>query len=444
MTDTVKTGLDYGCGKVSRLFSKIFFPTLLGMVFNALLTITDGVIVGQGVGPDGIAAVNIIAPLFMVATGFGLMFGIGAAVMAGICLAQNDVRRANIAMTHAFTFSLAAMVVIITAGVLFTDEIAHALGSSERLIGKTTDYLFWLMPGILFLTFQSIGMMVIRLDGSPTYAMLCNIIPAVINGILDFIFVFPLDMGVKGASIATSISTIIGGLMAVTYFFRFSYVLRFVFSLANISRNFINQVKIGSSAFVTEIAMSIMMLTGNHVFMSTWREAGVAAYSIACYLFPLIFMINNAVAQSAQPIISYNYGAGNIARVWTSLRVSVAAAIICGTIASCGIGFGAHSIAGLFIDPDCEAARLATQGLPIFSSCAIFFALNISFIGFYQSTKQALRAIVLTLLRGIILLVPLFFIMPRIFPDYGPWAAIPCSEILTFAITVLSFRRRLP
>lgn len=443
MTDSVKTGLDYGSGKISRLFSKIFFPTLLGMIFNALLTITDGVIVGQGVGPDGIAAVNIIAPLFMIATGIGLMFGIGASVIAGIALARNDVRRANSSMTQAFGFSTAAMIVIIIAGLLFTEEIATALGSSDRLLGKTTDYLFWLMPGILFLTFQSIGMMVIRLDGSPKYAMMCNIIPAVLNGVLDYLFVFPLDMGVKGASIATSISTVLGGLMAIFYFCRFSYVLKFSGSLTGAGRNFLHQAKIGSSAFVTEIAMSVMMLTGNHVFMTTWHEAGVAAYSIACYLFPIIFMINNAVAQSAQPIISYNYGAGKIDRVWTSLRVSITAALICGVIASCGIGFGARFIVGLFIDPECEAARLAMHGLPIFATCAVFFALNISFIGFYQSTKQALKAIVLTLLRGIIILVPLFIIMPGIFPDNGAWAAIPCSEILTFAVTLLTFRRRL-
>ena len=441
MTERIETGLDYGSGKVGRLFSKIFFPTLLGMIFNALLTITDGVIVGRGVGPDGIASVNIIAPLFMVATGIGLMFGIGASVIAGINLAQNNASRANATMTHAFIFSTVLMLAIVAAGLFCTKEIATALGSSPRLLGKTTDYLFWLMPGIVFLTFQSIGMMVIRLDGSPKYAMMCNIIPAVINGVLDYMLVFPLDMGVKGASIATSLSTIIGGLMALTYFCGSSYVLKFTASTTAIWRNLLNQIKIGSSAFITEIAMSVMMLTGNYVFMTTYHEAGVAAYSIACYLFPLIFMINNAVAQSAQPIISYNYGAGNNSRVKAALRVSLTTAMICGLNATCGIAGGARFIVGLFIDPACEAAQIATSGLPIFATCAIFFALNISFIGYYQSIKQATKAIVLTLLRGVVLLVPLFLIIPRLIPTWGAWAAIPTSEILTLIITLILFYR---
>ena len=205
---SANTGLDYENGSIPVLFRKIFLPTLLGMIFNALITIVDGIFVGRGVGPEGIAAVNIIAPLFMVTTGLGLMFGIGSAVIAGVAIASKRFEKANTMMTSAFLFSTAVIVVIIVLCLGFTDNVARLLGSSEILMDKATDYLLFLLIGLVPLMWQCIGMMVIRLDGSPKYAMLCNAIPAVVNIVLDWWFVFPLGMGVKGAAFATSLSCI--------------------------------------------------------------------------------------------------------------------------------------------------------------------------------------------------------------------------------------------
>ena len=428
-----KTGLDYAHGNIRSLFFKIFFPTLLGMIFNALLTIIDGVFVGRGVGPDGIAAVNIVAPIFMVTTGIGLMFGIGASVMAGIALSSKNYQKANSIVTTAFIFSTALMLIVVLGSFLFTDGVVDMLGSTPRLQYHTTGYLKYLLVGLIPLMWQSIGMMVIRLDGSPKYAMMCNVIPAILNIVLDWWMVFPLGMGVRGAALATAIACIVGGIMAILYFRR-SYVIRLTRRVTNFGQTVLTQIQIGSSAFVTELAMSVMMFTGNYVFMDYFRENGVAAFSIACYLFPLIFMINNAVAQSAQPIISFNFGAGNGERVRRTFHVSLVVGLTCGLIAALSIAFGARPIVSLFIPADSEAGRLAVKGLPIFAVAAIFFALNIACIGYYQSVKKAVVALVLTLLRGVVLLVPLFFVLSALFPSWGMWAAIPASEALTLAV----------
>ncbi|MDE5786641.1 MAG: MATE family efflux transporter [Duncaniella sp.] len=431
-------GLDYGGGNIGRLYFKIFFPTLLGMIFNALLTIIDGVFVGQRVGPDGIAAVNIIAPLFMVTTGIGLMFGIGSSVAAGIALSGKNYARTNSIVTSGFIFATSLIALLIIVAYLFTEQLVSILGSSAQLHYHTTGYLIYLLPGLIPLMWQSIGMMVIRLDGSPKYAMMCNVIPAVINIVLDWWLVFPMDMGVRGAALATSLSCCVGGVMAVAYF-RKSYIIKFTLRIRRFWAEVSNQARIGSAAFVTEIAMSVMMFTGNYVFMRSFGESGVAAYSIACYLFPLIFMINNAVAQSAQPIISYNFGSGSYERVKKALRVSVMTAIVCGLVAWAGISQGARFIVSMFISPECEAGQIAVSGLPIFALAAIFFGLNITFIGYYQSTGKAAPALMLTLLRGVIFLVPLFIILARIFPSWGMWAAIPSSELLTFVIIIFLY-----
>ena len=272
-----KTGLDYAHGNIRSLFFKIFFPTLLGMIFNALLTIIDGVFVGRGVGPDGIAAVNIVAPIFMVTTGIGLMFGIGASVMAGIALSSKNYQKANSIVTTAFIFSTALMLIVVLGSFLFTDGVVDMLGSTPRLQYHTTGYLKYLLVGLIPLMWQSIGMMVIRLDGSPKYAMMCNVIPAILNIVLDWWMVFPLGMGVRGAALATAIACIVGGIMAILYFRR-SYVIRLTRRVTNFGQTVLTQIQIGSSAFVTELAMSVMMFTGNYVFMDYFRENGVAAF----------------------------------------------------------------------------------------------------------------------------------------------------------------------
>ncbi|MCM1169430.1 MAG: MATE family efflux transporter [Bacteroides sp.] len=440
-----RDSLDFGNGNIPVLFRKMFFPTLVGMVFNALLTIIDGVFVGQGVGAGGIAAVNIVAPLWMVITGLGLMFGIGASVIAGIRLANKEFKAANIIGTQAFLVGSFITLVVVSLCLMFPVRTVSLLGCSEVLRHQAVSYLLWILPGMVFLLVECVGLLLIRLDGSPRYAMMCNVVSAVFNIGLDYIFVFPLGMGVKGAAIATSISCMLGGVMVLVYFFGFSKTLAFyrlkvsLTSLLLTLRNTAYMVKIGFATLLGELAMSVTILTGNYVFINTLGEDGVAAFSIACYLFPVIFSISNAVAQSVQPIISYNYGAGAVTRVRKSLRTALAAALLCGLAVTVGVAAGAKGITSLFLSSDTEAYALACAGLPKFALCGIFFALNIAFIGYYQSIEKANRATLFTLLRGMLFVVPAFLLLPRCIGVPGIWLAVPASELLTLMIIGLDF-----
>lgn len=440
-----RDSLDFGNEKIPKLFSQLFFPTLIGMVFNALLTIIDGVFVGHGVGANGIAAVNIVAPLFMVVTGLGLMFGIGSSVIASIRLANNEIKAANIISTQALLVGVAIVAIISIPCLIAPERVVRMLGSSDVLMPDTISYLLWLLPGMAFLLIECVGMMLVRLDGSPRYAMWCNIVAATFNIILDYILVFPMQMGVAGAAIATSVSCGLGGIMVLIYFLSCSNTLKFyrlktsLTSLLLTLRNAWYMTKIGFATFLTEIAMSVMMLTGNYVFIGALGENGVAAFSIACYLFPVIFSMSNAVAQSAQPIISYNYGTGNMNRVSQSLKTSLIAAAICGITVTTLVAIGARPIIMMFLSPDSGAFSIACEGLPKFALCGLFFALNIAMIGFYQSLEQTTRATVFTLLRGIIFIVPLFLTLPHLIGTAGMWLAIPTSELLTLIIITIDF-----
>lgn len=434
--------LDFGNGKIGPLFRAMFFPTLIGMLFNSVLNICDGMFVGHGVGSNALAAINIVAPVFLLCTGIGLMFGIGASVIGGIRLAEGNVKAARIIMTQAYIAGALIFGLVVLVSLLFTRPLLYMLGCSPVLEELATDYLLWLLPGLVFFYLQCAGMMLIRLDGSPRYAMSVQIVAAVVNIFLDWLMVFPLGMGIMGASVATSISCAIGGLMVLAYFIFFSDKLKFyrlrltAKSLRLSLRNTGYMARIGLATFIAELAMGIMMVTGNYMFMSYLGEAGVAAFSIGCYLFPLIFSINNAVAQASQPIISYNYGARRPDRVGQALRIALVTACICGAIITFGMWTGAPLLARIFLDPSEAAYSIASSGLPVLGLCALFFALNITFIGYYQSCEQAGRSIVYMLLRGVIFMIPGFVVLPRFWGETGLWLAIPVSEMLTLAVIV--------
>ena len=287
--------------------------------------------------------------------------------------------------------------------------------------------------------------MLIRLDGSPRYAMSVQIVAAILNIFLDWYMVFPLRLGIKGASMATSISCIVAGLMVVAYFIFFSDKLKFyrlrlsAKSLKLSIRNTGYMAKIGLATFIAELAIGVMMATGNYMFISYLGEAGVAAFSVGCYLFPLIFSISNAVAQSSQPIISYNYGAGQMGRVRQALNIALFTAVACGAAIS-ALMYGCSGIlAGIFLDSAEPAYEIAKNGLPLLGLCALPFAVNITFIGYYQSCEKSARSIVYMLLRGIIFMVPGFILLPKLLNVPGLWLALPVSELLTLAFIGMSY-----
>lgn len=440
--------LDFANDNIGPMFRSLFFPTLVGMIFNSALTLIDGIFVGRGVGPEGIAAVNIVAPIFMVTTGIGLMFGTGSSVIASIRLSKNKVKAARIIMTQAFIIGLLLVGVIGLGSFVCPRGVVHALGCSPLLEENAVSYLLWLLPGLFFLFVECVGMMLIRLDGAPKYAMTIQIVAAVVNIVLDWYMVFPLGLGVMGAALATSIACAVGGAMVFAYFFRFADKLRFyplklpLTSLLLTLRNTGYMVRIGFATFLTELAMSVMMITGNYMFISILGEEGVAAFAIACYLFPVVFSISNAVAQSAQPIISFNYGAHLLHRVSRTLRISVLTAVICGASVTVGLWAGAAQVARLFLSPQEIAYMLAVDGLPLFALCAVFFAINIAFIGYYQSIEKAMVSTVYTLLRGILFLVPCLVLLPRAFGVPGLWLAIPAAELLTCAVIYIRYVRQ--
>lgn len=264
---------------------------------------------------------------------------------------------------------------------------------------------------------------------------------------LDYVFIFILGWGMTGAALATSLGYIVGAGMILGYLGRRRNVVRLCRvktsrkSMRLTLRNVGYMCRLGLSTFLCEGAIAMMMFAGNYVFIRYLGEAGVAAFSIACYFFPIIFMVYNAIGQSAQPILSYNFGAGNGARVRKAFRLALLTAV------AAGLGFFGLTalfsrwIVAMFIDSSCPACAIAVRGLPLFASGFVFFAVNIVSIGYFQSVERPRPAMAVTVLRGFVFMAACFFGLPLLLGVEGIWLAVPLAEALTFAVVAAIYGR---
>ena len=304
------------------------------------------------------------------------------------------------------------------------------------------EYLFWFSISLPFTVLVVALPFFIRLT-NPKISMWAMLAATVVNIILDYLFIFVFKWGLFGAAIATDIGEFVGAAIMIIYLFRHSIAIRFVWlklsvkSLLLTLRNVGYMIKLGFSVFLSEITISVMIISGNYVFMDYMGADGVAAYSVICYLFPIIFMVFNATVQSAQPIISYNYGCGQMKRSDNALRLSMLFTLAFAfSIMLLFICF-TRSIVTLFIPDTASAAwGYAVAGLPLFATDYLFFGINIIIIGYYTSIERLRRAISLTVLRGILPVV-FFFTLPLLLDVNGIWLAVAAGDITTTVVIVI-------
>ena len=363
-------------------------------------------------------------------------------VMVLISNSRLFIYRGNINFTQsviALVFISLVMTLLLT---IFPHKIATLFGSDEYLMDMVVEYLFWFSISLPFTVLVVALPFFIRLT-NPKISMWAMLAATVVNIILDYLFIFVFKWGLFGAAIATDIGEFVGAAIMIIYLFRHSIAIRFVWlklsvkSLLLTLRNVGYMIKLGFSVFLSEITISVMIISGNYVFMDYMGADGVAAYSVICYLFPIIFMVFNATVQSAQPIISYNYGCGQMKRSDNALRLSMLFTLAFAfSIMLLFICF-TRSIVTLFIPDTASAAwGYAVAGLPLFATDYLFFGINIIIIGYYTSIERLRRAISLTVLRGILPVV-FFFTLPLLLDVNGIWLAVAAGDITTTVVIVI-------
>lgn len=444
MKNLQRDEIDFGKMNIPKLFFKLFIPTILGMVFMTAFNIIDGIFVGKGVSSDALAAVNIAAPIFLFSSAVSLMFASGVSIVAAVHLSQGNVKAANINITQSFIVPFILMAILAAIVFFFPERLNVLFGGSEQLLPLVKGYLRGIYLYPILGVFLMVGSFVIRLDGSPKVAMYVSIVPALLNIFLDWLFIFPLQKGVWGAAVATVLAQSVGVIMVLTYLFKFSKTVHFYrlkwtrTSLYLMWRNVRYMMKLGLSTFVGEVVLAAAMIVGNYMFIRYLHEDGVAAYSVACYLFPLIFMFGNSIVQSQLPVLSFNKGLGDFSRIRKTIQISIVVGIIASLLITASCTIFCDSLMTLFLDRGTNAHAIATRGFPYFALGFAFITLNLIGIGIYQGLEKANSAIAFMFLRGLVFVVPSFLLVPTVLGEKGLWLAIPIAEALTFIVIVLA------
>mgnify|MGYP003290569073 CR=1 FL=1 len=439
-----RDAIDFASQPVGKLFRRMLGPTLLSMISIVILNFSDGAFIGNGAGAESLAAVNIAAPIFNLMAGLAIMFGIGGSVVVSIHLSRGHIKAARINMTQAVIGTVA--VALLMAVFILSDlpRTCRLFGSSEALIPLASSYLKWIALSSPIVMLDIMLRFMVRLDGSPNYAMVCSVLASILNIVLDYVFIFPVGWGLEGAAIATSISFSLSGLAQVAYILFLSKTLRFyrlkmsLKSLWLTLRNIGYQMKMGFSVMLGEVALSGAVIVGNFIFIHYLGDAGVAAYSVACYCFPIIFMFANSIVQSAQPIVSFAHGRANSERLRQSKRLMLRWAVGAGAALSVAMYVLTPYLTRLFLSPAHEAYAICVEGFPYFITGVLFSSLNIVLIGYLQSVEQSALATIYTCLRGIVIVIPCFLLLPRWLGIVGIWLAIPLAEFITFIIIVIN------
>ncbi len=447
MTDN-RDSIDFANEPVGQLFRKMLWPTLISMISIVVLNIADGAFLGHGAGSEALAGVNIAAPIFNIMMGIGIMFGIGSSIVASIHLSRGQVKAANINITQALIGSLTIAVILSALILTNLPATCRLFGSNDELIPLASSYLKWVAIAEPLIMIEMVCRFIIRIDGSPNYAMICSVAASTLNIILDYVAIFILGWGLEGAAIATSVSFALSGIAQLIYMIWFTKTLNLyrlkltIKSLKLTLRNLGYQIKMGFSAMVGEIAVSGSMIIGNFVFIHYLGEIGVAAYSVACYSIPFIFLMANGIAQAGQPIVSYAYGADNKERLNESYRLMIRWAVIAGAALSALMYFLAPYVTMIFLQEGDPAFQISVDGLPYYGLGILVITLNIVLIGYMQSIEQSTRASIYSILRGFVIVIPCFILLPQLIGEIGMWLAIPVAEAITLGVIAASWKRQ--
>ena len=422
---------------ITRLLLKFFIPAFIGVFVNALYNIVDRVFIGQGVGSMALSGISVIFPVMLIVMGFGMLIGIGAGVIISISMGKRNMEKAEKVLGSSFLLMILVSVVITVIGFSIKGPLLRSFGATAETIGYANDYLNIILAGTVF---QVVGFSlnnIIRAEGNARIAMFSMIISAGTNLILDPIFIFGFDMGVKGAAYATVISMMVLTLWVLLHFRSSKSVVKL--KPENIRFDFgilVEIVAIGMAPFFMQIANSFVQGLLNTKLIAFGGDLAVGAMGIVNSVLTMIIMAIVAINMASQPIISFNYGAKAFNRVKETLKISMISATVIAIFAFIMVETLPETIVKLFNSADAGLLSIGKDGLRLGLMALPFVGFQVVAGNFFQSVGKAKIAVVLTLLRQVIIVIPLLFILPRYFGLHGIWVSMPISDVISAVIVV--------
>lgn len=422
---------------LGKLLSKHTIPAIVSMLFMALHQVIDGVMVGRSLGPEAMASVNILYPVVALLAGLGMMIAVGGNARIAVLLGAGESHKASRLLGLVVSLGTGVGIVGSLASIIFRPEILKILGTSCDMGLYASDYLRGLLPFFVFMILIVTLAQSVRNDGQPGLASGVMVFCAVANIGLDYLFLFVFQIGIAGAALATGISQTIGASIFLVYFLRKSFIKRSGLTLALPELNAINLQAVvvnGSSELFNSLAAGVTTFFFNHQILAHVGSVGVAAFTIVQYLLIIGMFVVIGIGNGAQPIFSYNQGAGLEHRVWGTLwRVSLLSTLV----GACVFGimsWQAPLLVGLFLPDNPQALILTLEVADFVRWSMLFMPLAMLSSVYFTAIEQAGRSLIVAIARGLILPVLGLLVLPLFWGVIGIWVTPLFAEGLSVVV----------
>jgi putative MATE family efflux protein len=421
--------------KISTLLWRFSLPAITGMVVNAFYNVIDSIFVGRGVGEIGLTAVTIAFPIMIVLMGLGMLVGVGAAAVVSLRIGEKKQQEAEKILGNAFTLSMILAIGFSACILLFLDPILNILGAEPNVLPYARDFTRIIVLGSAFM-YVGFGLNnIVRAEGNPRMAMSTTLISAGLNILLNPLFIFIFHLGVGGSALATVVSQGVSAVWILLYFLRGKSLLKLRKANFVLDKGIVLSIfKIGMSPFLMQIAASMTTILFNYTLLRYSGELAVASIGIINRIAMLMLMPIFGISQGLQPIIGYNYGAGNYPRVIKALKIAICAATLFSTVGFLLVQIFDKQIIMLFNDNP-ELILIGSAAMRINLCMLPVIGFQIIGANYFQAVGKAGYAIVLSMSRQLILLIPLLLFLPTLLGVDGVWLASPISDFTSALLT---------
>ena len=430
---------ELGTEKISKLLKQYALPAIIAQTASSLYNMVDSIFIGHGVGPLAISGLAVTFPLMNLSTAFGTLVGMGAASLMSILLGQKNYNAANKVLGNVVSLNIILGVLFMIAALVFIDPILYFFGASENTLPYAKDYMKIILYGniITHLYFGLNAQM--RSSGFPKKAMMLTIFTVVLNTILDPIFIFTFDMGIKGAAWATVIAQTASLVIVMRHFNDKSRGLHFEKGIIRLDWRIAKEsLSIGFGPFLMNAAACLVTLFINQQLRRYAGDFGIGAFGICNRISFMFIMICLGLNQGMQPIAGYNFGARKYSRVkevfWKTVGLATIATslcfIICVLLPKTAVSIFTH-------DP--ELMEMSAKGLRTMNSMVLIIGAHIVSTNLFQCLGMVRKSIILSLSRQILFLLPLLYLLPLKWGETGVWLSYPISDVMScvLAFTML-------
>ena len=413
-----------------REFLKYYSLNVLGMIALSCYILADTFFVSKALGANGLTALNLAIPVYNFINGSGLMIGMGGGTKYAISKSQGKMKQASQAFTNAAALTALIAACFFLLGLFASAPIARMLGADDTVFEMSRTYLqVLLLFSPMFMT-NNLLLCFIRNDGAPQLSMAAMITGSLSNVVLDYVFMFPLGMGIFGAVLATGLAPVISILVQSPYLLTKKNQFHLVRCRLS-ARLSLGIFSSGLPSLITEVSSGIVIIIFNRIILGLDGNTGVAAYGVIANLSLVVIAIYTGISQGIQPILSSNYGKGIRENVQAILRYAATTVVILSAGVYLCMFFGAEPITAIFNSEKNQILQeIAEAGLKIYFTGCVFAGLNIIFSVYFTSTERPLPAQIISVMRGFIVIIPMSFLLSAIAGLPGVWASFPATEFL--------------